>query len=417
MKRILITGGAVHANLDPVKMVTNKFKGGRIAELAEKISHCGFNNKPDYHVTYLCANGSVIPKVVDYQDYVSGIEMSNCINCINVIYHNGFEDYREKVKELAPTMDAVILGAAVANLIPVCYYEKPDDMIGAFNSVPTAGNRIPMPLKDKFPSHKYKPGDRIFMEWTIAPRVVDEVKSVMKKGAHLFAFKLLKDVKHEELIEAAYDIVLESGATCVFANDANDLDIKHAVTKEHSEIKMEGDDYIRFIEQCIEDEYYQTEVLSDEEMNIINPSNIGITIDRAKKLLKQFEESFSKKYGDKGYLFGTVAVRNEKGSNSFVTTARGKTNLNELSFVFSVDHDKKIVHVDGKKASLNAPLLHHIFEQCPDVMEIVHYHGTGKDFKDVPVFPYATPGTVRDSIREVPYMFEIEHHGMFICFE
>jgi phosphopantothenoylcysteine synthetase/decarboxylase len=31
--KILITGGPVHAYLDPVKIITNKFKGGLMAEL------------------------------------------------------------------------------------------------------------------------------------------------------------------------------------------------------------------------------------------------------------------------------------------------------------------------------------------------------------------------------------------------
>ena len=37
MKNILITGGPVHAYLDAVKIITNRFKGGLIAQLATDI--------------------------------------------------------------------------------------------------------------------------------------------------------------------------------------------------------------------------------------------------------------------------------------------------------------------------------------------------------------------------------------------
>ncbi|TSC83278.1 MAG: hypothetical protein G01um101419_108 [Parcubacteria group bacterium Gr01-1014_19] len=37
MKRVLITGGPVHCYLDAVKIITNRFKGGLMAELAENL--------------------------------------------------------------------------------------------------------------------------------------------------------------------------------------------------------------------------------------------------------------------------------------------------------------------------------------------------------------------------------------------
>ena len=37
--KILITGGPVHAKLDAVKFVTNRFKGGLIADLADNMSN------------------------------------------------------------------------------------------------------------------------------------------------------------------------------------------------------------------------------------------------------------------------------------------------------------------------------------------------------------------------------------------
>lgn len=42
MKKILITGGPVHANLDAVKIITNRFRGGRMVDLAIKLGERGY---------------------------------------------------------------------------------------------------------------------------------------------------------------------------------------------------------------------------------------------------------------------------------------------------------------------------------------------------------------------------------------
>lgn len=165
MKKILITGGPVHAHLDSVKVITNRFKGGLMCQLVEDL--LGY----DTHVTYVCAPsvGAVLPKEHDR---------------LTLVTHGGFDDYYRKVLELAPTMDGVILGAAVANLIPA------------------------NPYQGKFPSHSYKPGDIIPLNFKIAPRVIDEVKRVAP-NAQLFGYKLLSNVSRDELIRAAYGIVLD----------------------------------------------------------------------------------------------------------------------------------------------------------------------------------------------------------------
>ena len=74
MKKILVTGGPVHAYLDSVKIITNRFKGGLMADLADNLS--GLTE-----VTYLSPAklGSVLPK--------------NQFKNINLIEHKGFEDY------------------------------------------------------------------------------------------------------------------------------------------------------------------------------------------------------------------------------------------------------------------------------------------------------------------------------------
>ena len=371
MKKILITGGAVGAHLDSVKIITNRFKGGRMAELADVI---GAMSKQKAKITYLTSKGSCVP---------SGIE-------ITVVYHNGFDDYRKKVLELAPKMDAVILGAAVCNLIPL------------------------KPWKGKFPSHNYKVGDVIPIDFTIAPRVIDEVRKVAPK-TKLFGFKLLQGVKHEELIDAAYEIVLSSGAVCVFANDASDLDVKYSVTKERGVIELyipksyPVHDFYEFLWNAINDKYYSTVNACVPIVLNYKPAELQMN-----RILKKYASKFQKKYGKEKYVFGTVAVRIGNGP-MFITTVRGKKDLSNKTVVCKVDNRKRKVYVAGEKATLNAPLFYNIFnnKEFKHVKAIVHYH---EFLKDVYWRKYAPPGTVRDSVTKLDpkhTTFQIQGHGMF----
>ncbi len=358
MKKVLVTGGPVHAYLDAVKIITNRFKGGLICELAESLSQIGAE------VTYLCA-----PKV--------GAQLPRTDTGIKVITHNGFSDYHQKVLELAPGMNSVILGAAVANLIPA------------------------NPLKGKFPSHNYKPGDLIPIDFTIAPRVIDDIKKAAP-NTHLFGFKLLSGVSHEELIHAAYDIVIDAHATAVFANDAMHLQQKYAVTKERGVHPLQQHELASWIWEAINDTYYAT-VLAGETS--VTYGDAG----RVKALINQYSGRFTAV--ENGLIFGTVAMRKGFG---FLTTGRGKRELASVVYVEQVDHATKQVRVAGtEKASLNAPLLATLFEN-PAVDRIVHYH---EQEPDLPTYPYAPPGTVRDSRRPNITSFNIAEHGCMLLFD
>jgi phosphopantothenate-cysteine ligase len=378
MKNILITGGPVHAHLDSVKIITNNFKGGLIAELAHDLSMNG-----EIQITYLCSRVSKTPAARPN---------------LKIIYHEGFDDYMAKVLEMTPQMDAVILGAAVANLIP---YKA---------------------IEGKFPSHNYKPGDLVPLIFKIAPRVIDEVKKVAPK-VHLFGFKLLDNVPREELIKAAYGVLLESKATAIIANDRQDLEHKYIVTKERAVHPVSHDKLAEWIWDMINDEYYTTSIHAieaDPDKGIINPYPEEL------EKLKEFNKLWPHRWGGfletpEGYVFGTLAKRCE--NNSFWTTGRGKREEDSYVFVSDVNHVEKRIHTLGDKATLNAPLLSHIFETMPEVDFITHSHNMTMGHKirdlieDFPVLPYAPPGTVRDSIRDIKGSFCIENHGSFCLFD
>lgn len=348
-KKILITGGAVHGKLDDVKLITNKFKGGRIASLAMKLSKY-------YKVIYLTSKGSILPTGDN----------------IDIIYHDGVYDYMEQVIKISPSCEAVILGGAIANLIPV------------------------EPFEGKFPSHNYKSGDIINIPFQIAPRIVDKVKEVAPY-TKLFAYKLLSNVSYDELINAAYDIVLESKATAVFANDVTDLNTKYAVTKEKSIIPLKEENYHEFIIDAIEDEYFKTEITKANEIDssLLNQFNT---------IYEKYKDEFNRE-GD--YLFGTIAIRTE--NNSFITTTRGKNEFEDIAYVSDVDFINKIVY-SNKKASLNAPLLFNLFKNNPNINIIIHTHNEHKGYKTL---KYSIPGTLRDSNIISSSNFNIQYHGSF----
>lgn len=388
-KKVLITGGPVHAHLDAVKIITNKFKGGTIAALADNLA-----TWDDLEVTYLCAKGSATP------------HKTNMPWC-NVVCHNGYDDYRDKVLEYAKTFDAIILGAAVANLIPV------------------------NPWKEKFPSHNYKEGDVINIPFTIAPRIINMVKQVNPRIT-LIGYKLLAGVSEEELIRAAKEVLVGSKADCVIANLAESLDKKIAVCKDFSTHRLKASFsaqtsfYARtddcndmtfdsnFIHAMIVDEHYKT-MFYNGELSQVSVDAISAAKKRAREILAC---DMLKKWlvpNEHGFIFGTVAVRSKDCGNTFVTTTRGKKDLNTLVTVLGVDHLNREVKMHEEmatqhiKPTLNAPLLHHIFETRPDVHTIVHYHMLPKygrpnvepDFDCEYVLPWAPPGTVRDSIRDL----------------
>lgn len=359
MKNILITGGPVHAHLDAVKVITNRFKGGLMSELAEQLASY------DTRIVYLCAPqvGAVTPK--------------NKYGNIEVVTHYGFSDYLEKVRHFAPEMDAVVLGAAVANLIPV------------------------KPWRGKFPSHDYNVGDVIPIDFTIAPRVIDEVKKVAPK-THLFGYKLLSGVPHDELIRAAYGIVLESKATAVIANDAENLLQKYAVTKERGVHPLSQKELPEWLWDMMNDTYY-TSILSKE---------VGVFVsdaDRFHSIIRKYADRFT--HTESGLVFGTVAMRIEHG---FLTTGRGKREVESTTVVTYVDHQRHCVYVgNALKASLNAPLLSRLLED-PNVDHVVHYH---EQVSGLPTCPYAPPGTVRDTERDMHTSFNIEGHGCMLLFD
>jgi len=90
MKNVLITGGPVHAYLDDVKIITNRFKGGLMADLAEKMIDIGLHEGDlKYYVTYL--SGKDVKKPPIWGNHRYGPDGHNAIN-LQFLEHDGFND-------------------------------------------------------------------------------------------------------------------------------------------------------------------------------------------------------------------------------------------------------------------------------------------------------------------------------------
>jgi hypothetical protein len=299
------------------------------------------------------------------------------------------------------------------------------------SSEPPSSTSIPVErFPGKFPSHNYKEGDVINIPFTIAPRIIDKVKKVAPKTL-LFGFKLLSEVPDATLVDAAYGVLAESKAIAVIANDAKYLQRKLIVTGVGIAQEFTADNYHQFIIARLKEEYYRTQVTRPEgEMSV--ETQLALMPDfhaHVFAALDPVRKHYSRKYGMNRYgkTFGSIAVRDMRpGASGFFTTARTKdalfadtfktTEILNWSYVTSVDHQTRTVYAQPRKPTLNAPLFDHLFRARQDVKVIVHYHELSQHgVKE----PYATPGTVQDSIRDVgkESAFEIDGHGTFLMFK
>ena len=177
----------------------------------------------------------------------------------------------------------------------------------------------------------------------------------------------------------------------------------NVLTKEKSIFEIDNEQ--KFLNEFKKDIYYKT-IINHEQINI-NPKDLEIY----NKYIKKYKDIMEKNiYGDK-YIFGSVAVKIEDG---FITTIRGKEDLNDYTVVTKVDHKNHIINVINKKATLNAPLLDNLFSN-EKVKVIVHIN---HEFDDkLPYYEYAFPGTVKDSIRNNNTSFNIKYHGVMYLFD
>lgn len=373
MKRVLVTAGTVYGPLDANKLVGNRVRGLWACKFAVHLCRLG------HQVTLLVPDtmdqGPLAKLLIDHHEHLF------------IESHRGFWDYQEKCIALAPQHDAAVMAAAVVNWIPA------------------------QPFEGKMPTKGFNEGDILNIPFILAPHVIDKMK-VANPKLTLIGCKMLVGSTEDELIEAAYGVLIKAKCNAVVANDMGHGLKRKLIVNQDRSVQEYNDDFEGFYANLlghIEDEHYSTEWRKTESAVAESGRMFDAVVDK-------YRERFTKRLAGADQVFGAVFVPTgdialgivsprEKGS---MFSAKDATML-EL-----VEH--RTVHVTGpNKATLNAPLLYRVAEKYPTARAILHLH---EQLPGVPTVPYAPPGTVRDNERDIPGpVFNIEGHGFIACLD
>jgi len=389
--RVLVTAGTVYGRLDDNKLVSNRVRGIWALRFAGYLStkgHCVILLLPD-----------TMPRFVDLNEMI-GTDWSwrgplcreghgGGPGAIEIIRHSGFDDYHEKCLALAPEQDTAIMAAAVVNWIPAD------------------------PVPGKMPTEMYEVGDIINVPFVLAPRVIEEMKAANPQLT-LIGCKMLIGSTDDELVEAAYGVLLKSRCNAVIANDmGRGLRRKLIVGKDRSIHEYDNDwgGFYEALAGYIEDEHFHTErfKLTDPTPGLVH------TQQEFGRLVEKHRRRFMPVEG--GRVFGAVAV---KATEGWLVSPREKGEAfasSDATLVSSLDWDRLVIRVpEGwNKASLNAPLLIR-YGALYGLDAVVHFH---EQVEGLPTLPYYPPGTERDNNRELAACvlkdgFNIEGHGCVI---
>lgn len=376
--RVLITAGPVYGPLDDNKVVSNRARGYWAMWFANFLK----NRKG--------------PEIFDVQLLVPdimSIEHSDvaALSPGDIIRHEGFEDYQAQCLEMAPHMDVMVMAAAVLNWIPA------------------------EPVKGKMISKGYKPGDIINIPFKLTPHVIDQVKKPGDRKT-LIGCKLLSGAPHEALVEAASGVILNSRSNVVVANDLQDLKTKHLVYPDGTVVTHQGNfgGFYEDLLQVILDEHYQTVVDGKFQFPYSLLEDLHAAQDRFDRILEANRSRFVQQRGGTNRVFGSIAVPILPGIWLCSPREKGES-FDALDAVpVAVDYEKRVSYTRGGKATLNAPLLIRVGEKFGN-KPVLHLH---EQLPGVPTVPYAPPGTVRDSDRDIPGpVFNIQGHGFIQCLD
>jgi hypothetical protein len=385
MKHILITAGTTYGRLDDNKLVGNRIRGIWATKFA-----CWLHSR-GYSVTLLLPDTfdkASLERTMREMPLVSR-PANEQLPTFEVLYQNGYESYAEQCYALAPKVDAAVMASAVVNWIPK------------------------NPVKGKMTTEGYAEGDVIDIPFYLAPRVIDRMRKLNPKLT-LIGCKMTAGSTRDELMRAAYGTLLKAHCNVVVANDLSNLKEKILVYPDgRQSVQADFEWMYHELKAVIDDVFYRTE--SDPDPGAIDPDRLETAKARFNRICDRYRENFVKR-PDNGpdRVFGSVAVRIDD-QNTLVSPREKGTmfTADDAVIVTSVDRHKtaRIIRtVDGKKATLNAPLLLKVL----DFFEwdtVVHLHELHAKWATL---PYAPPGSVRDNDRALSGEdsgFNIEGHG------
>lgn len=353
--KILVSAGPIPAKIDSVKYLTNRFKGKSILSVALHLQ-----DKWNHEVDLIIWRHSGLDRH----------EITTRMRVLGTRIHlvDDVNEYYQVMKALSKEYSAFVLGAAVANLMPV------------------------ETLNGKFPSHLYSEGEEFNIKFTIAPRIIDMIKRE-NTYCSLIGYKLY-DGTHEELISAARKTLKDSRANGIFANRPNNIGTKYLVLPEGGTIEMGFEEHISWINKMITLKHFRA-----VESYRYSPEEARLGNEIPELICQHFEKYIRQEE------FGSCAVR---GDGCIVTTSRRH---NGISFILddTIDEDLEYLRLRyiGSKPSKNAPLL------CAEMQnkhaDIVHHRHIGG--KGLPIEEFTFPGTEEERTSKEKGDYYIQHHG------
>lgn len=388
MKRVLITAGPVYGPLDDNKLVGNRVRGIWAGNLAEYLSDHG------HTVTLLLPDLMADPRSLEgrYGPRFKGLAQHDIIH---VAPHRGYWDYAAQCYELAKSHDAAVMAAAVVNWIPA------------------------NPIKGKMETKGYAEGDIIDIPFILAPRVINRMRGINPRLT-LIGCKMLIDKSDEDLIEAAYNVLLTARCNAVLANDMGQGLRRKLLVHQDRTVVEYADRFLDLfvaLREIIEDEHYRTEPATAVfHTDPVEGAHYRRIFD---EVVAKYRGRFTHRQTGSDRVFGAVAVRvgdllDPSSHEEYLVSPREKGEMfSSADAVTVVDVRDRRVLTEGGKATLNAPLLVRVLRQFPEVKVVLHLH---EQLPGAPTVPYAPPGTVRDSERDIPgRVFNIEGHGFIAC--
>jgi len=185
--RILITAGSTEVPIDTVRSITNIFKGKTGAQIA---NHFGCH---DHEVTLLTSG-----QPIGMDD--SGAEF---LPLAKWLKFKTFDELAELMEQeiRGGNYDVVIHSAAVSDYnVAKVFTDDCDDPVGE------GGGKI---------ASTY---DRLYLELTPTPKLVDKIRDQWSFKGKLVKFKLQVGISDEKLIEIALKSMTDSGADFIVAN-------------------------------------------------------------------------------------------------------------------------------------------------------------------------------------------------------
>ena len=189
---IIITSGGTSENIDNVRKITNSATGMLGSIIANE-----FIKKHDKNIKklyYLCPKTAILP---------------NLNKKIKIVEITNTESLKNKIEELLQKnkIDVFVHAMAVSDYTPISIQDQNGNII--------TNSKISSSLSEI--TIKLKP----------TPKIISIIKKISPK-TKLVGFKLLSNVKKQELVNVAYNLLQKNDCDFVLANDT-----KNITTKKH----------------------------------------------------------------------------------------------------------------------------------------------------------------------------------------